>query len=307
VSAGWVAGGVRSRAMARRRLGATGARGLAASTSWDEAVGLLAASPYGGLTRPGATQVEAQRAVAATLLWNLRVLAGWLPAAGAEQLRRLASWFEISNVDEHVRALVGRPAQVPYQLGALATAWPRLAASASLGDLRDVLAASPWGDPGGATARQIQLGMRLSWADRVSARVPAARPWAAGAIALLVARERFARGSDLPEGAAVTASRVLGHRWRTAHSPGDLARTLPPHARWAVAHLSDPTDLWTAEAGWWRRLRSDGARLLATAGAGPDRVVGTAALLAADAWLVRAALTIAGHQPADLEVFDAVA
>jgi hypothetical protein len=293
--------------MARRRLGSAGARALASTPSLAEAVALLAASPYGPLVRTESSMAGAQRAVAATLLWNLRVLAGWLPAAGVEQLRRLAGWFEISNVDEHVAALSGQPADPPYRLGALATAWPRLAATASLGDLRAALAASPWGDPGGATPRHIQLGMRLSWAARVAARVPPARAWAMGAAALLVARERLARHAELPERATAVAAGLLGHRWRTADTPAGLVAALPAQARWALAPVTDPADLWSAEVAWWRRLRTDGARLLGTSGLGPVPMVGAAALLAADAWLVRAALAVAAHRPPELEVFDALA
>jgi hypothetical protein len=293
--------------MARRRVGTAGARALASAPSLAAAVSLLATSPYGRLVRTESTMAGAQRAVAATLLWNLRVLAGWLPATGAEQLRRLAGWFELSNVDEQVAAVSGQPAEPPYRLGALATAWPRLAATASLDDLRAALTASPWGDPGGATPRHIQLGMRLSWAARVAARVPPARAWATGAAALLVARERFARREELPERATAIAIGLLGHRWRTADTPAALAATLPAQARWVLAAVTDPADLWTAEVAWWRRLRADGARLLGASGPGPVAMVGAAALLAVDAWSVRAALAVAGRQPPDPGVFDALA
>jgi hypothetical protein len=332
MSAGWVAGSVRSQAMAHRRLGAPAARRLATAGSVAEALGELARSAYDRSGRPtdpaggGAAAADrvatAQRGVAETLLWNLRVLAGWLPAAGAEQLRRLAGWFEIANVDEHLRSLAGRPAEPPFRLGTLATAWPRLARTGSAGELREVLAASPWGDPGGSGDWEISLGMRLAWADRVATRVPAARPWAAGAVALLVARERFAATQE-------GASRMLGPGWTRAGSLADLARAVPAPARWALAQVTDPTDLWEAELRWWRRLATDGGRLLAGRGPGgagpgpgtgggagpgsgggfgPGRMVGAVAVLAADAWLVRGALELAARGGTGAaEVFDALA
>jgi hypothetical protein len=305
--------------MGRRRLGTAGARALAASASLTEAIELLARSPYGHRTRPGSDLAGAQRGVAEALLWNLRVLAGWLPAAGAELLRLLAGWFEIANVDEHLQVLSGQPAEPPYRLGTLATAWPRLAAAGSADQLRAALAASPWGEPGGTGVRDIQLAMRLVWAERVAARAPAARAWAAGGAALLVARERYARDLRLPAGGEAAAGRLLGRPALAAGSLAELAAAVPPVARWAVAGVPDPAGLWTAETRWWRRLRTDGARLLAGSGFGPERVVGAVGMLAADAWLVRGALEAAargGPDTADrhgppatpaMEVFDALA
>jgi hypothetical protein len=320
--AGWVAGSVRARAMARRRLGLVAARRLAGAGSLAAALAALADSPYhrairtGRATDPTDRLAGAQREVAETLLWNLRVLAGWLPATGAERLRRLTGWFEIANVDEHLRALAGRAAEPPYRLGTLSTAWPRLAATGSAADLRAVLAASPWGDPGGTSDREITLGMRLAWGDRVAARVPAARPWVAGAVALAVARERFATGAPLPDRAAVSATRVLGPGWSAAATLAELAAAVPPAARWALAQVAGPADLWQAELRWWRRLGADGERLLAGrgsgglpgAGFGPEPMLGAAALLAADTWLVRGALELAARGGAGTgEVFDALA
>jgi hypothetical protein len=341
MSAGWVAGSVRSQAMARRRLGTPAARRLAGAGSLAEALGTLARSPYrrvagtGAADGPGGRVAAAQRAVAETLLWNLRVLAGWLPAVGAERLRVLAGWFEIANVDEHLRALAGQPAEPPYRLGTLATAWPRLAGTGSATALRAELAASPWGDPGGTGDREISLGMRLAWAERVASRAPEARSWAAGAAALLVARERFASRPalaepGLPEGAAATAGRVLGPGWSAAGSLAELAAAVVPAARWALLRVTEPADLWAAELRWWRRLGADGARLLAGRGTGsgssngggrvgsggpgggsgfgPDRMLGATALLAADAWLVRATLELAARGGTGAaEVFDALA
>ncbi len=79
MSGGWVAGSVRARALARRRLGADAARELAACGSLAEALQALAATPYGRESQPGLTLAEAQHGIAAAILWDLRVLAGWLP------------------------------------------------------------------------------------------------------------------------------------------------------------------------------------------------------------------------------------
>ncbi len=306
MSARWVAGTVRARAMARRRVGPAGARAVAGSGSLDDAVDALARSPYGPRVRVGATLPDAAHGIAATLLWNLRVLAGWMPARGVERLRVLAGWFEIANVDEHRLAMAGRSTPAPFELGALAAAWPMLAATASPDELRQALGTSAWGDPGGSGPREIQLAMRMGWAERVVARVPEARTWALGAAALVVARERLGRREPLPESAAATATSLLGAGWRDAGSLDALRGSLGAPARWALDGLADIRDLWRWEVRWWRRVRIDARGLLARSTFGSEHVVGAAALLAADAWLALGALETAARGPATGEAFDAV-
>jgi hypothetical protein len=311
MGAAWVAGSVRARAMANRRLGGAGARSLAAAPSLAEAVPALSRSPYGRFVRPGDSLVAAQRGVAETLLWNVRVLAGWLPSPGVRALRLLAGWFELANIDERVRELTSaEQVEPPFRLGTLATAWPRLAATSSIAELRGVLASSPWGDPGGDGAYAISQSLRLTWADRVAAGVAAAYPWAAGAAALMLARDLAGRaGPRLPEPARVSAARLLGSAWSTGATVEQFAAALPPAAGWALRGVRGPADLWTAEVRWWSRVRADGARLVAAPGFGPDAAIGALVLLAADAWQVRAALEATARGPAATarEVLDALA
>jgi hypothetical protein len=301
-----VAGSVRAQALAGRRLDAERVRTLAASPSAAEAVRSLAASQYGDRVHTDHDVAAAQRAVAETLLWNLRVLAGWLPREGAEALRALAGWFEIANVDEHLRALAGEPADPPFRLGHLATVWPQLAAATSPSQLRAALTASPWHDPGGAEPRDIQVGMRLAWAERVASRATAAAGWARAAAALLVAREGPASGGRLAAGAATAVTRLLGPAAGRAGSLPELAIAVPLRVRWVLDGLDRSTDLWAAEVRWWRRIAAEGTAMLGRGGFGPGQAVGAAALLAADARLVRAALESAARG-GTREAFDAVA
>ena len=96
---------------------------------------MLARSPYGHDLQPGMTSLaQAQRAVHETLLWNVRVLGGWVPRDGSlDLLRVLLAPFEIANVADHLRRLRGEEAPEPYRLGSLGTAWPRLARTTSIG------------------------------------------------------------------------------------------------------------------------------------------------------------------------------
>lgn len=135
----------RVRAWLRRRLGAAGARRLAASRSLADAQHVLVAGPYRHDVRVGMTLEETEHAVGATLLWHLRVLAGWQPRTGAERLRLLARAFEVANIAEHVRSLTGATAERRYQLGTLGTAWNRLSEATSPAEVRSVLATSPLG------------------------------------------------------------------------------------------------------------------------------------------------------------------
>jgi hypothetical protein len=311
MSTAWVAAGVRARAMARRRLGIGATRALAGLPGRDDAVDVLAATPYGHDVHPGQSLDEAQHAVAATVLWHLRVLAGWVPHGDARILRVLAGGFEVANTDEHVRALAGGTQGAPFVLGGLAAAWPRISATTSLVATREALAQSAWGDPGADTPAALHLGMRVAWAARVAAQVPQAQHWAGGAVAILLAREVLLAGTR-PTGAIARATApLLGSTWAEARSIPAFAAALPATARWALAGVETPGDLWRAEAGWWARVERDGFTLLRQPLTTSAPVVGAAAVLGADAWRVRAALEVAARggsqDPRALEAFDAVA
>jgi hypothetical protein len=68
-------------------------------------------------------------------------------------------------------------------------------------------------------------------------------------------------------------------------------------------------DLWRGEAAWWHRVEGDGFALLRGSGYDRKPVVGALAVLAVDAWRVRAALETAARGGAGptLEAFDGVA
>lgn len=311
MSAGWVAASVRARAMAQRRLGVAGARSLAEQPAFEAALEVLAESPYGRDVRVGSSLPEAQRAVAATLLWHIRVLAGWVPRGDSRVLRILAGGFEVANVDERLREVTGGSSEPPFRLGGLTTAWPMLAEATSAGDLREQLGRSAWGDPGADAPDVIRLWMRLSWASRVAANVPAARPWAAGAAALVLARALLLDGARIPATTALAVTPLLGAHWPEASTLAALRAGLPPAARWALSPIEDPADLWRAESAWWARLSTDGFALLRRPVTTSEPVLGAVAVLGADAWRVRAALEVAARggasSPAAMEAFDAVA
>jgi len=307
VTAGWVAGNVRAKAMARRRLGTDAARRLAASPSLLEAQRALAATSYGPAGQAGQALAATQHAVASTILWDLRVLAGWLPRDGVGLLRALACWFELANVDELLQSAAGRPAGPEFQLGALATAWPRLGGAGSLAGLRAMLAASPWHDPGGDTALDIRLGLRARWAARVARSGDPARTWAAGAVALLVGGERFAAGRVVRPAVMDGALALIGPAAAGAATLDDFRGCLPARARWALAGVSAPDGLWQAEAAWWTWVERDGHALLRSSGPDSGPVLGAVAVMAADARRVCAALEIAARGGGPLEAYDAVA
>lgn len=311
MSTGWVAAGVRARAMSQRRVGAAGARDLAGRASVTSAVTALAETPYGHDVHAGQDLAQAQHAVAATVLWNMRVLAGWVPTGSARVLRNLAGGFEVANVDERICELGGSTVDPPFRLGSMAVAWTRAARAGSLPEIRQVLASSAWGDPGADTAAAIRLGMRLSWAAQVSVGVPEAREWAAGAAVLVLAREVMVGQADPTPAAVRAATRLLGSRWTGTRTLRAFADALPPDTRWALDGVEDPGDLWRAEARWWSRVGTDGAALLRGPVTTPAPVLGAVALLGVDAWRVRAALEVAARGGSGaagaLEVFDAVA
>jgi hypothetical protein len=307
MSPGWVAGSVRAQALARRRMGAGRARMLAGCASLQSALEMLSASSYRRGVEKSQTVAEAQHGVAATLLWHLRVLAGWLPRDGVALLRAAAGWYELANVDGLMQRFDGLEAEAPFTLGALQTAWPRLADTTDGADLRARLAASPWGDPGTGEPYAVRLFLQLSWAYRASAAAARALPVAAGSAAVLVAGERFVSGRELPPPAQERAALLLGEPAVRAASLSEMTERLPAAARWALTGIDDPADLWRAQARCWIRLDRDGEVLLRFGEFGPKPVLGVVGVLTADAWRVRAALEIAARGGGALEAYDAVA
>ena len=287
MSTAWVAASVRARSLARRRLGAAGARRLAASESVEQAVATLADTPYGhdvGATDDIAT---AQHAVAASLLWNIRVLGGWVPRTGVPALRALAAAFEVANVDEHRRSLRGDPAGPLFRMGSFATAWPRIAATTTVADLRECLRTSAWGDPGSEADRAIHLYLRVAWADRVAATVPMTEPWMRTTVELLLTRDSLITRRPPPAAVQRAAEPLVGADYTPVE--GDLRH------------------LWRIESSFWRDVEHDAFAALRGSSFDMRPTVAALALLAVDAWRVRAALETAAGQHDDLELFDAVA
>lgn len=322
MSADWVAASVRARAMARRRAGAGACRRAAAAADLPTAIAVFAQTPAGDRLAGCATVAEADRAGTADLVWSMRVLAGWIPARGTTVVRALAAGVERSNVVALAAALGAGPgpgevtggaaaaataardaAQPEVELGALATAWPRLRAATSTAQLRAELRRSPWGDPGEPADLPDVLG--AVWMRRLAGEVPATRPWVRSAAGVVVAR-RLLLGSG-PSPRLVSVLRPLvGDGWPRARTLDALREALPRSVTPALADVTGPGDLWRAEAGLRARVQADAFAMLRRATPGPDVVVGAIAVLAVDAWRVRAALAAAAAGGTS-EVLDAVA
>jgi hypothetical protein len=305
MAAGWVAGSVRARLLLQHRVGRETALLVAQAGSLEGAVGLVSAA--GAVPDVRGTGLEAaQRAVAATLALRVRLLAAWLPRGAAGELRALASWLELANIEDRLAYFGGAELRSPYELGMLSSVWNDAAATQSVDELQRLLAGSSWGDPGSVEPAEIHLALRLAWARRVSAQVPAARSWAAGAVAILLAAELFVAGRPVDDD---LVGRVrLGGSWPEAGSLAELRGLLPPTAAWALDGVDDAARLWRAELAWWRRVAADAELMTRSRLDGSDVVVGAVALLAFDAMLLTIALAVAaqGGSAAAREVIDAL-
>lgn len=284
----WIAVSVRASGLATRRIGRAAARRIAETGSLPAAVEELARTPYGRDVRPGMDLAAGERAVWSTLLWHLRVLAGWAPQLGMDRVRLLAGGFEIANILGLLASFTGRPAAAPFALGALTTIWPTLAQAAGPDDVRRLLSRSAWGDPGGSDPGTVAVGLQAAWARRVAYGVPEARRWAAFLTGTLLARITGEPGFVPADQVARNLRLVARSRARTE----------------AVATAAD---LWRAEARGWDVLEEDAVRLRAGRRPGPAAVVAAAGLLAADAWRARAALQLAAHGAVEQDELDVVA
>ncbi len=308
MSAGWVAGTVRARALARSRLGHESSRALALRGSLDEALASLEGTLYGPYVRSSMSLGRAQHGVWSAVLWHLRILAAWLPPGGSQLARLLAGGFEISNIENHRLWMDDGRLRATFDLGALARAWRRALTATTPAELRGVLSRSVWGDPGGESWWDVHGGLTLSWARQLDALGPPVSRWAAGAIGLMVA-SRLGGGEVLSARQLEGAERVLGGRWRAATTLAELTETLPAAARWSIRESGDPVDLWRSQTQWWTRVEQDASGLLVRSKEGPDPVAAAVALMAVDAWRVQAALEVAARGAGEraMEEFDALA
>jgi len=196
----------------------------------------------------------------------------------------------------------GREPQ-PFDLGGLASAWPRLERARTSEQLREGIAGSVWGVRPEPPESELALALRVAWARRVQEAAPEAGDWVAGACALLAARELFL-GAGHEHVGQLRRLPWIGEPALRAGSLQEMRAALPAPAAWALADTHDPADLWRAELGWWGRVEGDAGALLR--GRAPHgAVLGAVALLAVDAR--RTARALAAAQSGDAELREIVA
>ena len=294
---GWTAGVTRARLLLDRVVGPEHASEVAGSRSLAEGLAALAGSAYGERVRAGQDLATAQRGIADTLLWHLRILAGWLPAAGAALVRALAGWFELVNIDGRLAALASDGHEPePFVLGTLATAWGAAERAHTVEELAGALAGSAWASPGARSDAELALGLRVAWGRRVQESAPEAADWVAGAGALLVARELLVARSG-EHVAQLVRYPGIDRRALDARTLPELRGALGPRAAWALSGIGEPAELWQTELAWWDRVEDDAHALLRRV---DDEavVLAAVALLATDAQRAARALQSAAQRAA---------
>jgi len=307
MGAGWVAGSVRARLLARHRLGTDGAREVAMAGSIDAARVRLEASTYSRAIAVTDSVASAQHAIWATVVWDLRVLAGWLPGAGVAMLRAFAGFFEIENIAGQIAALAsGEPTQ-SFELGSLGTVSTRVGQTVSVRELRALLQMSPWRDPGADAPARILTSVRCEWARRLAEiNIEGVSALGSAAAALVIARSLAEHDEPAVDDIRRRVG-MLGRRALDATTLASFVAALPDSARWVFDGGDTADDLWRAEVAWWRRLDHDGERSLRAARPGSDVVAGAAAVRMADAWRTCAAFDIASRGASAEELVDVVA
>jgi hypothetical protein len=273
MSGGWVAGDVRARSLAAGDVLDIADR-VAATPDLESACTLLGQTKWGHGVGEAATVEAAQRKVFEALLWQMRILAGWLPSEGVEAVRCCLLWFEIRNIEDRLAYFGGAPAEAPYDLGRLGLISKGLAGTSSAADIRRLMRASAWGDAGGDDVYAIRIALRRTWYRRVRAASPELRTWADAAAWLFGSRERLARRAGGTVLAATPPSLPSAWLWTTT-------------ASWYQQNL------WQAEERWWVQVRDEGVRLLHGPMGSKEPVVGAVATLGSSAHRIATALEIA--------------
>lgn len=294
MSAGWVAASVRAHAMARRRLGSAAVRRLAGAPTLGAARAQLSGTAYANAAAGAEGLAAAQRSIASAVLWQIRVLAGWMPPSGTRIARALVAGLERDNIVDHLQRLTGGAAPAPFDLGTLGTAWGRVRLTTSTSALLEELRTSAWGEVTGADAPSVRDTLTAAWLHRMALDVPSSRPWVTSAALLLIARSQVLEGRRVPAGAVAPLDALLGRGWHAARSLDDLRRGVDVRGRATLDPAGSVEELWACEMRLWTvQLAGEGRRLLRDPIPGPERVVGAIAVIAADAFAVRAALAAA--------------
>lgn len=307
MTAAWVAVSVRGRRVVRRTTNPGLARGLVEVASWDDAVALLGRSSYREQLGGRHDRDAVRRAVLEATVWRLRVLAGWLPAGQSSLARLFAAPIEIGNIEQRIAELGRAPGSPTVQLGALSVVSHRLPGITSLEALRQVLARSAWGDPGGDDPATLAFGLRVAWARRLAGGPPIARPWARAGAAVLLARERFGFERPIALPTRRDLDVLLGTRWHSASGIDELRSSMPESARDAFRDVRGPDDLWRAEAAVERRVAADADRTIESGRYGPDVAAAVFAALLVDTWRALAGVEGAATGSTGSEVLDALA
>ena len=204
---------------------------------------------------PGPDVDEVQHAVAATVLWHLRVLGGWVPHGDARILRvgrRLRS-------GQHRRPcphVVGRPSPKPFLARRagddVGSPYLQRDVPGSRAGPRPVC-----GRPAGGTPAAPHLSMRVSWAARVASQLPGIKHWAG--CALLIARGRLSWPAPA-DGCGHPNGRRTGRSGRTPGPFGTGCRRARHSAVVGVGGRRRPGRLTCGapRLTWWARVERDG-------------------------------------------------
>lgn len=294
-----MSGALRGRMLASRRLDPGSRHALENARGLEEALSVLASTTYAHRLQPGMGLGEAQHQVGETTLWHLRVLAGWLPPGGGEDIGVVAGWFEMHNMIDYFSALsFSVPVPAPYRLAGLATVWRKVGEATSLEEARAILAVSDWGNPGEDDFLHMVRGVRFGWGRRLSDAFEDQAHWGAGYVAIELAKDLFLQ------------PRISGRRLRwpmdkpsemTVTDMSGLMAALPRQASWVLKGSEDPDQLWRAEDRWWARVAEDSEHMVWHGDLGRNTVIGAAMALLADCRATQGLLAAAWRRSSDQE------
>jgi hypothetical protein len=174
-----------------------------------------------------------------------------------------------------------------------------------MSELEKELARTLWASP--SEDMPLRDRLTLAWLRRLDAATPAVRRWHEAVLVLLIAKNRLIDETPPPPALKEEAVRLVGSSWERTRNLEELRAALPSVPGRLLADVDAPEELWRAEKALRLKVEDDAFAWIRSPRPGSQVILGSVAVLASDAWRIRAALASAARGGEAAEGLDVVA